>query len=111
MLLERETTIQTRFHVKFSTPVILAFKKLAKSFLPTLMKNRVSHIFGFQVRGGKATTYCWGQAENFVMRLEKEEGWRRRPFGFPLFEGEGACKGETQNAGEVMASGAAGAAQ
>lgn len=45
------------------------------------------------------------------MRLEKEEGWRRRPFGFPLFEGEGACKGETQIAGEVMASGAAGAAQ
>lgn len=32
------------------------------------MKNKVSHIFGFQVRGGKATTYCWGQAENFVTR-------------------------------------------
>lgn len=83
MLLERETTIQTRFHVKFSTPVILAFKKLAKSFLPTLMKNRVSHIFGFQVRGGKATTYCWGQAEDFVMRLEKGRGMEEEALWLP----------------------------
>lgn len=45
MLLERETTIQKRFYVKFSTPVILAFKKLAKFFLPTLMKNSLPHFW------------------------------------------------------------------
>lgn len=63
-------------------------------------------MFGFQVRGGKATAYRWGHAEILLSDLKREEGWRR-PFGFPLFEGEGACKGETRNAGEVTASGAA----